>query len=138
MKDQGEALASLLQIVELPKIPTVTEVVTGLTALPVIPGELKDRLKFTFDGNSSTDGNLTLTGWLTKAEKNTVSDANLTAAVVSLQAKALLKIPAPPPETLLDAENLSHAPELARRFRTIGRRLFSHLWVDRWVGQLSG
>ena len=137
LKDRGEALASLLQIVELQKIPTVTEVVTGLTALPVIPGELKDRLNFKFDGNSSTNGNLTLTGWLTKAEKNTVSDANLTAAVISLQAKALLKIPPPPPQTLLDAEQLLREPDVETRYRTILLRLIPLLEVDLLVAQLS-
>jgi len=108
---RAKALASLLQIIELAKLPTLTELptvtesLTGLTALLVIPGELKDRLKFEFEMNSATRGNLTLTGWLSDAEKKTVTDANplLREVVVnSLQEKALHEIPAPtPPQTLL-------------------------------------
>ena len=141
LKDGGEALASLLQIVELPKIPTVTEVVTALTALPVIPGELKDRLKFEVSSTLATEGNLTLTGWLSGADKKAVTDANpwLLAAVLSLQDKALLKIPAPtPPQTLLDAEQLLREPDVETRYRTILLRLIPLLEVDLLVAQLSG
>jgi len=140
LKDEGEALASLLQIVELPKIPTVTEVVTGLTALPVIPGELKDRLKFEVSSTLATEGNLTLTGWLSDAEKKTVTDANLSLSVVvnKLQANALLKITAPTPQTLKDAEQLLREPDVETRYRTILLRLIPLLEVDLLVAQLSG
>ena len=141
LKDGREALASLLKIVELPKIPTVTEVVTGLTALPMIPGELKDRLKFEVSSTLATEGNLTLTGWLSGADKKAVTDANpwLLAAVLSLQDKALLKIPAPtPPQTLLDAEQLLREPDVETRYRTILLRLIPLLEVDLLVAQLSG
>ena len=143
---RAKALASLLQIIELAKLPTltelptVTETLTGLTALPVIPGELKDRLKFEFEMNSATRGDLTLTGWLSDGEKKTVTDANplLRAVVNSLQEKALHEIPAPtPPQTLLDAELLLREPDVEKRYRTILLRLVSRLELDLMVAQLS-
>ena len=136
-----KALASLLQIMALQTIPTVTEALTGLTALPVIPGQFKDRLKLEVSSTSATEGNLKLTGWLSDADKQVVTEANpsLSAAVNSLQAKALLEIPAPtPPQTLLEAEQLLREPDVEKRYRSILLRLISRLELDLLVAQLSG
>ena len=57
----------------------------------------------------------------------------------SLQAKALLKIPAPTPlQTLLEAEQLVREPDVEKRYRSIMLRLVPRLEVDLLVAQLSG
>ncbi|CAG1022886.1 hypothetical protein MTYM_02050, partial [Methylococcales bacterium] len=136
-----KTLASLLQIMELAKLPTVTETLTGLAALPDIPGELKDRLKFELDSKSPTQGNLTLTGWLwlSDAEEEAVIKANpLSTVVINLQEKALLKMPTPSSQTSADAEQLLREPDLEKRYRTILLRLVPYLELDLLVVQLSG
>ncbi|MEI6268261.1 MAG: neuraminidase-like domain-containing protein [Methylococcaceae bacterium] len=139
LHDQTKVLASLLQTIQLEKLPTVTEALAHLTALPIIPGELKDRIKFEMDPASATKGKLTLTGWLSDPEKEALTKANplLLAAVISLQAKALLLIPASSSQTSEDAEQLLREPDLEKRYRSILLRLVSRLERNLLVAQLS-
>ena len=110
LDDQTKVLASLLQIIELTELPKVTETLTGPTVLPVIPGELKDRLKF--EMTSATEGNLNLTGWLSDAEKKAVINANGSST--------------------FSVDDLVGLPSLASKLKQPGRP------VDTWIaGRLS-
>ncbi|HEX7540573.1 MAG TPA: neuraminidase-like domain-containing protein [Anaerolineales bacterium] len=140
LQARAEALASLLQVIELEELPQLDEVISGVTVLPVIPGELVDRLKF--EMSSATAGKLRLTGWLTVSEMQALSDANpanpaLSAALNNLQTRALNEIPAPSQTTLADAERMLREPDGAERCRAILLRLVPHLELDLVTAQLS-
>lgn len=136
LQQRIDAVARLLQIIELEEIPTVVQPI-NFTAKPAIPEALAGRVSFAL--LTATTGTLSLTGWLSSTEAKALGDANpaLVTDVGNLRARAETAIPAPAAATLAEAQRLLREVDSAERALSVLLRLVPHLEFELVAATLS-
>jgi hypothetical protein len=123
--ERTQSLAQVLQIVALDALPTSTAAVSlaGQFAPPVIPEQFRDRLKFEIVGANA--GRITLVGWLSDAERQTVSTAVplLATVLTAVQTAANTLLPVTSPAASQMAERILRASDAQERFALVLLRM---------------
>jgi Tc toxin complex TcA C-terminal TcB-binding domain/Neuraminidase-like domain len=137
--ERTQSLANLLQVLAsnaLPKSAVAVSLI-GQTLSPTIPDAFRDRLQF--EVTTADAGQLTLTGWLTDADRQKVTAASplLGQALTALQTSANNQLPATTPASLQAADRIMRESDPQAQYAAVLLRLVPIVEVETIATTLS-